>query len=130
MRSNASIALWLILVFVSGVLVGGFGYRLYMVTSVSATSAQMETPAQHRARVLGMFQKRIGVRSDQLARINVVLDDWRAQSKQLHGRIDPELDQLRLTEDAKISAILDPAQRPEFQKWCAERIKADRESRK
>jgi len=130
MKSNASIAVWLVLVFASGVLVGGFGYRLYMVASVTASSPQMETPAQHRARVLAMFRERIGVRPDQLTRINGILDDWRAQSKQLHGRIDPELDQLRLTEDAKINAILDPAQRPEFDRWCAERIKADKESRK
>lgn len=129
-RSNLSVVLWVVLVFVSGVLVGGFGYRLYTVTSVSATSTPLETPAQHRARVLEMFRRRIGIRPDQLTQINVVLDDWRAKSKALHGRIDPALDDLRREEDAKIRALLDPSQQPEFDKWCAERFKQEAESRK
>jgi len=65
-----------------------------------------------------------------LDRLNPILDDWRAKSKEIHSQIDPALDQLRLTEDAKIRVILDPGQQPEFEKWCAERIKADQENRK
>jgi hypothetical protein len=129
-RSSLSIAIWLLLVFSSGILVGGFGYRLYMVTSVSATSTPQETPAQHRAHVVAMFKERIGLRPEQLSQLNPILDDWRAKSKEIHGRIDPALDELRLTEDAKIRVILDPGQQPEFDKWCAERMKAEQENRK
>ena len=129
-RSSVSIGIWLLLVFSSGILVGAFGYRLYTVTSVNATSTPQETPAQHRARVVAIFKQRIGLRPEQLSLLNPILDDWRAKSKEIHGRIDPALDELRLTEDAKIRVILDPGQQPEFDKWCAERIKADQENRK
>jgi len=125
-RSNAAIAFYLFLVFGSGILVGAFGYRLYTVSGVSATSTVDDSPQARRTRFVADLKQRLGLRPEQVGQLNRILDEGRARSHEIHRKIDPELTALRHEQDGKISAMLDARQRAEFDRWRAEQDKAAR----
>src|SRR5437763_12351602 len=98
-RSNSSIALYLLLVFVSGVLVCAFGYRLYTVTAVSATSRVADSQQARRQRFIAELRSRLQLRPDQVQQVSTIVDDGRARVREIHKRIDPDLTALRREQD-------------------------------
>ncbi len=120
-RSNLNIALYLLLVFASGVAVGGFGYRLYSGTPVSAKVATKMSPEEWRRQYTGEMQTRVKLTPTQAAQVNSILDETRSlfhASREKHNR---ELDGLRQDQANKIRAILTEEQRPDYEKLRAER---------
>jgi hypothetical protein len=122
-RSNTSIALYLLLVFVSGVLVGVFGYRLYTVNAVRATSTPADSQQARRQRFVAELRQRLDLTPEQVRNLNVVLDEGRAKFREIHRRIEPDMAALRRQQDDRIRALLDPRQSAEFDRWKAEREK-------
>jgi hypothetical protein len=122
-RSNASIAFYLFLVFVSGILTGAFGFRLYTVNAVRATSVAPDSPQDRRQRFVGTLRERLSLSPDQVQKLNAILDQGRARFKAIHHRIDPEMAALRSEQDGRIKAILDAHQSAEFDRWKSEREK-------
>src|SRR5438477_12632577 len=118
-KSNLTIALYLLLVFGSGVAVGGFGYHVYSGTPVKAHSKM--SPEEWRRQYIGEMQTRVKLTPAQSEQVNSVLDETRSlfhASREKHNR---ELDSLRQAQADKIRAILTDEQRPEFEKLKAER---------
>ena len=123
-RSNTSIAFYLFLVFLSGILVGVFGYRLYTVNGVRATSLAAYSPQARREHFVAELRGRLDLTAEQVRNLNMVLDQGRAKFKEIHRRIDPDMAGLRQEQDNRIRALLDARQRAEFDRWKAEREKA------
>ena len=115
----------MLLVFVSGILVGGFGYHLFTATSASAKA----TPAEFRKHYLGEMRARLKLTGDQVTKLNAILDESRERFHAAHAKIDPEMKKLRAEQTDKIRAILSDDQKVEFEKFRQEREKR-MESRK
>ena len=119
-RSNLTIALYLLLVFGSGVAVGGFGYRVYSATPVIA-NPKKPTPEQVRHQFLTEMQTRCKLTPEQYQQVYSITEDTRAKFHATHQRYDAELQAIRDGQHERMSAILSPDQRAEYEKMRAER---------
>jgi hypothetical protein len=128
-RSNLHVGFYLLLVFLSGVLVGGIAYRLYSTQAVSATRTVPRGAEEYRRQLIADMRSRLKVTDDQVQKINAILDTTREEYKTLHQRIDPELKAVQEKQTRSIAAILDDAQRAEFQKMREERAKRHSQNR-
>jgi Spy/CpxP family protein refolding chaperone len=119
-RTRLSAAVYLVLVFASGILVGAAGNRLYTTTSASANSAP-RTPDEWRKRYLEQMKKRVGVSDDQIAKTSQILDDTRKLFDNVHAKEKQLHDSMYAEQVEEIKAILTPAQQVAFDEWRAER---------
>ena len=118
-KSNWSVALYLFFVFASGVLVGGFGHRLYSAKSVTATG-----PEDYRAKYVAEVQSRLNLTSDQVDKLNAIMDLTRARVRELRERSRPEMRQIHQEQVDKMNAILSPEQQREYADFRQERERA------
>lgn len=125
-RSNPKIALYLGLVFASGLVVGGFGHRLYTVKSVSATtSAKKKTPDEYRSEYMAEMRQRLSLTAQQAKDLEVILDGTRAKYREFRERTKPEMEAIQNGQTNAIRALLDDKQKQEY-----ELMRAEREARK
>ena len=121
-RSNISIASYLLLVFGSGIAVGGFGYRLYSATpAVSAKAAPKVSPEEVRRQHLNEMQTRLNLTPTQVQQVNAIWDETRSLFHNARAKHNQEIGALRERQADKVRAILTDAQRPEYEKLRAER---------
>lgn len=130
-RTNLTIAVYLLLVFASGVAVGAFGYHLYTGTPVKAGSLPAKlSPEEWRKQFLGEMQTRVHLTNTQVQQVNGILDETRSlfqESREKHNR---ELQALREDQANRIRAILTDDQRPDYEKFRAERDQRAKNSKK
>src|SRR5438270_5652604 len=93
-KSKFSAFFSLLLVFLSGALVGAFGHRLYMVNSVTAVKGQppqqRPSPEEFRKRQIEDLRKKVGLDDQQVAQYNQILDSTRQQFDQIHDKMNSE----------------------------------------
>jgi len=118
--SKASVIMYVALVFASGVVLGGFGHRLYTVSVVSAKTTR--DPEEFRRRYLAEMETRLHLTAEELTRLNTILDEGRARVREVHERVRPEVQNIRAEQQEKIRAMLRPEQRPEYDKMRQERL--------
>ncbi len=118
-RSNLALAFYLVLVFLSGAVVGAFGYRLY----VGANSrTQRLSPEEYRQRYVEAMKKRLQLSDDQVQQLNVILDRTRDRFRRLDNEVmKPQKQAIRNQQIQDITAMLDSEQRAEYEKWRQER---------
>ena len=119
-RSRLSAALYLFLVFASGILVGIVSHRLYTTTTASANTAP-RTPEEWRRRYLEQMKTRVGASSEQLAKVSQLLDDTHRKFDELRGREQKVHDQLYQQQVDSIRGLLTDQQKTAFDSWRAER---------
>jgi hypothetical protein len=132
-KSRLSAFISLMLVFLSGALLGAFAHRLYMVNSVTAVKTQARpTPEEARRHQIEELRRRVGLDDQQIAQYNAILDNTRQQFDQLHDKLHDKLNEegraIHEAQVAKVNALLRPEQRPLYEKWRAER-EAERKKR-
>jgi len=124
-RRSVSAAGYLLLVFLSGVLVGVFSYRLYMVNTVNSgtvnTKAAPRNPEEYRKRAVAEMTRRLKLSPDQVANLQRIMDETRQHYREAHERQKPELKAIESEQQAKVTAMLNDAQRAEYQKMREER---------
>lgn len=123
-KSKFSAFVSLLLVFLSGSLVGAFGYRLYSVSSVTALKqppTQRPSPEEFRRRQVEDVRQKVGLDDQQVAAYNKILDNTRQQFDQLHDRMNAEGRAIHDQQVAQVNAILRSDQKPLYDKWRAER---------
>ena len=124
-RTRWSAIFYLVLVFASGILVGVASNRLYSVKASVPANAAPRTLEEFRQRYTSEMRSRVGVTDEQVAAVAMILndtkkkfDDIRREEKPLRDRIQQEqLDQIR--------AVLTDAQKPAYEAWRTERLKAE-----
>jgi Spy/CpxP family protein refolding chaperone len=121
---RSTLILALTLVFLSGIVVGAVGYRLYTAEPAAATERR-PSPEEFRQRYVGMMKTRLNLSEDQLGRLNAILDETREAFRQLEEKSRTEKQALRDRQVEKINAILDETQRIEY-----EQIRKEREERR
>jgi Spy/CpxP family protein refolding chaperone len=119
MMKRWTIAVYVALIFLSGVMVGAFAHRLYTVNTVSANP--LRSPEEYRKRYIAEMQSRLKLRHDQVVQLNTFLDETRARLREVHDRYRPEMDAIRHEQNGKIKAMLDQQQRAEYDKILSER---------
>ncbi len=119
-RTRLSAAIYLVLVFASGILVGAAANRLYTTTSASANTAP-RTPDEWKKRYLEQMKKRLGASDDQVSKTSEILDNTRKRFDDVHAQEKKLHDSMYAEQVDKIKSILTPAQQTAFDAWRAER---------
>jgi Spy/CpxP family protein refolding chaperone len=115
--SRAAIALYIALVFVSGVVLGSVGHRFYL----ASTSPMRPSPEDVRKRVTTEYQQRLKLTDDQLAKLNIIMDETRARIEETRQKMHPAYDKIREEQQEKFREMLTPDQRQEYEKILKER---------
>ena len=121
LKTKSSALLSLILVFLSGTLVGAVSYRLYMVNSVNSGGSppghgpgKMDPEVVRQRRVQEMKEK-VNLDADQVAKLNVIYDGTRQQFEALKKRGDGEAHGIWEKQRDAVRAILRPEQLPLYE---------------
>ncbi|SRR5258706_5385892 len=128
--TKATIALYVGLVFASGIVLGVFGERLYNASTVSGglDANKPKNSEEFRKKMVAEWQKRLSLSDDQVLKLNVILDDTRSQVHEARQKMDPEMQAIRHGQQDKIRAMLKPEQRAEYEKMLLEREKREKEN--
>ena len=126
LKSKSSALLSLILVFLSGTLVGAVSYRLYMVNSVNSGGVppgrppgKMDPEEVRKKRVAEMKEK-VKLDDDQVARLNVIYDNTKVQFEALKKQGDQEAHGIWEKQRDAVRAILRPEQLPLYEQHLKE----------
>ena len=129
-RNRVGVAIYLMLVFASGILVGIVSHRLYVTSTVSATSPPPRTADEVRKKYLTDMRAKVGVNDQQLSAVNRILDDTKRKFDELHASEKPQRDRISQEQVESISAILTPTQKTAYDAWRAERARLHAQQQK
>ena len=122
LKSKFSALLSLLLVFLSGVLVGGFAYRLYNVSVVAGpNNGRKPDPEEVRKHVVADMRDRLKLDAHQVDQLQQIFDQTRDQFHQMHDRMNAEGQALHTGQVDKVKAILRADQLPLYEQWRADR---------
>src|ERR1700722_9781228 len=120
--SRPTILLYMGLVFASGAVLGVFGNRLYNASTVSAKMTKAPpSPDEFRKMVVTEYQRRLQLSDDQLQKLNLILDETQARVKEIHTKTDPALKAVHDNQVERMTEMLTPAQRVEYDNMRKER---------
>jgi len=115
-----SALIYLTLVFLSGVVVGVLGYRFYTVQTVTARN-RPPNPEEMRRQYVEDLRTRLNLRPDQLQRLTEILEATGKRFHEMRKKWGPEMRAIQEDQANSIRAMLDEAQRAEYEKMRAER---------
>lgn len=121
-RIRLSVAFYVLLVFLSGAVVGGLAHRYYGLRAVRAAKAPT-SPEEYRSRYVEEMRSRLKLREDQVLKLNEILDVTRNRYRELREKTKPELKAIQQHQVEMIRSILDDSQRAEYEKMRDEREK-------
>ncbi len=124
-RSNISIAIYLSLVFLSGILLGAVGLGLY--NAQVQAKADPCGPDAMRARYREDLRTRLQLSSGQLAKLDSIMEATHQRFRALRDKYRPEVKAIQAEQSDSIRAMLDDRQRVEYDKLQQEREKLERE---
>ena len=119
-KSRLSVLLSLLLVFLSGALLGGFVHKLYSTTVNAGAPARRPTPEDFRSRYVTDMRTRLQLDDDQVGQLGQILN-------QIGHETDQKMREIRNEQIEKINAMLRPEQKPMYEQFRAEREKARRQ---
>ena len=125
--SRAAVSLYALLIFASGIAVGAFGFRLYTVRTVNASTSH--DPVEWRKRYTAEMHSRLKLDADQSRKLNEILDETKARFDQAHKQMRPQMDRIHKEQVEKIRAMLTDTQRPEYDKMRREKEQRDKRPR-
>jgi Spy/CpxP family protein refolding chaperone len=118
-RGNLPIALYLLLVFVSGAVVGALGYRIYKPPTASSNAPI--SPEEARRQYLHEMQSRAGLNDEQLQKLSVIMDETRTRFHASRDGHNAEVKRIGEQQRAKVRAILTADQLPKVEQLWHER---------
>jgi hypothetical protein len=129
MRKNSlPVAVSMLVVFLSGSVVGALGHRLYTVrTVVEARDQRPPSPQEYKARYISELQDRLSLDEQQTSRVDAILDGTHARFKELHERTKPERMAIHEAQVREIRSILKPDQMAGFEEFLKERERRRKE---
>jgi len=109
-------ALWVGVVFLLGVALGGMiGYG-FAHRSVSAANTPLPEPVRRAHRVEQLTQL-LNLTSAQSQQVDAILMQKHAEAKAIHDQTDAQMEQLRQKGREQVRAILTPEQKPKFEEF-------------
>jgi hypothetical protein len=119
-RKNLTIAFYLLLVFVSGSVVGALGYRTYN-PPVARTINAPQSPDEWRRNYIEETRSRLSLNDDQVEKLKAMLDQTEMRFRQVRERENQEIRQIGEDHYMRVRTILDDEQVPKYEKLHAER---------
>lgn len=119
--SRAAIALYVGLIFASGVTLGVYGQRLYDASLDARKPPSRPNPEVMRKKIVDTYTDRLHLSGDQVAKLNAIMDETRAKVEEVRHQNRPEFQKIHEEQDAKFRSILTPDQQAEFDKIMKER---------
>jgi hypothetical protein len=130
-RSTLTVAVSMLAVFLSGIAVGGVGYRLYTVKTVVAVApAPPKSPEDFRKKYIGELNERLKLQPEQTQKINSILDDTRTRYRAEKERSKAEMKKIHDGQVEQVRSILSDSQKPVYQKFHEERERQMKEMEK
>ena len=126
-RTRTSIALYLVLVFGSGILVGIASNRLYSATTASAKNSKQSFP-EFRKMYLDAMKDTVGASPEQVVEISKILDDTRKAEEDFVAQEKPTQNKIQQDHINQIKHLLNPQQRIAYDNWRAARARAKAQS--
>jgi Spy/CpxP family protein refolding chaperone len=127
-RKNLPIAFYLLLVFVSGSLVGALGYRTYNPPTASSgnsgnagSGGLRRGSAEFRRQYIEEMRSRLKLTDDQVGKVTAILDQTDARFREVRERDNQLISQIREENHERVRTILTPEQIPEYEKLHSER---------
>jgi len=128
-RSRISIALYLFLVFASGIMVGIVSYRLYAANTASANNSP-GSMSEFRKRYLDGMRTKVGASEAQIVAITRTLDDTKRKFDALAAEEQPLHDKIQQDHIDEIKALLNDQQKVAYDNSRAERERAKQAKQK
>jgi hypothetical protein len=126
-KYKLSAVLSLLLVFLSGSVLGAVAYRLYAVNAVQGVDIARKqpkmTPEDLRKHYVEEFRTKVKADDQQIATLQQILDQTRADFHKMRDRMNAEGEAIQTAQAEKINAMLREDQRPLFAALRAERDK-------
>jgi peptidoglycan hydrolase CwlO-like protein len=131
-RSRLSIAIYLVLVFASGILVGTVAHRLYATNTASANNSAPASMTEFRKRYLDGMRTKVGASEKQIAEITRTLDETKRKFDALAAQEQPLHDKIQQEHVDQVKALLNDQQRTAYDNWRAarERDKVAKQAKK
>ena len=111
-RSNLTTLLYLLLVFASGMVLGGFANRLYMMKSVNAASTRNRD--EFRKKYIDEMRTKLQLSDSQVVELRQIIQATDHSLREMHKSIDEDHAQ-------KVAAMLNDSQKAEYVKMREER---------
>ena len=121
-RSTLALVLSLAAVFLSGAIVGGFGYRVYTGPTVSARDSRPK-PEEYRRRFIETMKERVKVTPEQVVQLHRIMDRTKERFEALDAERKPKKHAIWNQQHEEINAILTAEQQLEYAKFRQERAK-------
>lgn len=116
--SRWTVALYVGLVFASGIVVGVYGHRF---TDIVGVSAKAPNPDEFRKRFNAEMKTRLQLTAEQGTRLDAILEQTREEFRATRDGLEPALQTIRDEQHQRILEILEPGQRAEYEKMRQER---------
>jgi len=118
-RKNLPIAFYLLLVFVSGSVVGALGYRTY--NPPTARGSVAPPPSEWRRNYIDESRTRLNLTDDQVAKLTAILDQTEARFREARENENQSIGQIRDEHVERVRTILTAEQLPKYEKLHQER---------
>ena len=119
--------LWLALVFVLGIAIGGtFGYS-FAHRSYAATSQPSMSEPERRAKRVAEMTREIGLTAEQSQKVDGIILSAHEAMKKVREKSDADLDGIRQNARGQMREVLTPEQKPKFEDFVR---KIDEERKK
>ena len=126
-RTRISIAVYLFLVFASGIMVGLVSYRLYATNTASANNTP-RSMTEFRKRYLDGMRTKVGVSEAQIVAITRELDETKRKYDALAAEEQPLHDKIQQDHINEIKDLLNDQQKIAYDNWRAERERAKQQA--
>lgn len=120
-RSTFTIGVYLLVLFASGVIVGSVGYRLAAVPPVAAKAPSRPSPDEWRRQYTNEMSTRLKLTSDQMSKMNGILDETRSRFHEARAQHDQLMDTIKEEQRGKVRSILSEGQKTAYEKLRLER---------
>jgi hypothetical protein len=121
-RKNLPIALYMLLVFGSGALVGGLAYRTYNPPTARSVSApQRPSPSEWKRLYIEESRSRLSLTDDQVQKLTAIFDQTDARFREVRQGENDKIRQIGEEHYQRVRTILTPDQLPKYEKLHEER---------
>jgi len=118
-RKNLPIAFYLLLVFVSGSVVGALGYRTY--NPPTARGSAPPSPSEWRHNYIEESRSRLSLSDEQVVKLTAILDQTEARFREAREHENQAIGQIRDEHVERVRTILTPEQLPKYEQLHKER---------
>lgn len=115
-KASRKAAIWVVIIFLLGMAVGGMVGYSYAHRSVAAANPP-KTEQERRAERVKQLTEELGLANDQAKQLDAILMQWHAEAKTIHEKSDAQLEELRQKGRNEIRAILTQEQKPKFEEF-------------